>query len=766
MRLLPLSLLILLGCLTVPLSAQPPIFTQSELTWIREHPRVTYTVKDTWPQEIIAHGQHKGISREVLDDVSRRSGLSFIYVPAEQTELTPPMMITAVNSGLLSDAERQRWLFTFPWANTMPMIVSKKETTDIRTLAQLEGKHVAVVSGSDYIPWLRHHNPGIRLSEESDILHALSTVDKGENQAAIASGLVMLPILQRHYLHRLAIVAQVPEMASGISMAVNPAYPELRDILDKSMARISAGEAQDMFARWIGIVDIGTPTLMLVLWQYRYPLTIIVILAVLLLITVRGALISRRRAIRSERYKSEFLAIMSHEVRTPMNAIIAALELLTREKSSDRGRQYADLAYSSSQDLLELLNSVLDHEKITRKQLILQPVALQPCVVLEAICDTQRPAAQRKGLYLDFTSSLPGNDRWGLFDPNRLRQIANNLLTNAIKFTDHGGVHMSINESGGFLNVQIEDTGRGISPSVQQRLTQAWQQGEHQEGGSGLGLYICRSLIEQMKGHIEIESEMGKGTRVTFSLPLNACASPSPENEGSAVPTTLPDFAGECSVLLVEDHAANRYMLAEQLTRLNCHYDIAEDGEKALELIGEERYYDIVLLDCGLPGISGYTVARRLRLIELQQERESAVIIAISAQGSSQHVTQSLDSGMNDVLIKPIHLAELAAIMTKWYQPASIQSGGSSVVKAESFDIWPALQDDLYAFKMATDAGERQMMIHHVHRIRGVAQMYQLETLAEYSAGIELSLRKGLAPEAWETQHWIQKLSQLTHTEK
>lgn len=764
MRLLQLSLLLLLVSLSAPLLAQAPELSQAELSWIREHPRITYTVRDTWPQEIISNDLHRGISREVLDDISRRTGLQFIFVPSEQAARMPPVMLTAVNTSLLNREERQRWLFTFPWANTMPMIVSKKEATGLRTLSQLEGKRIAVVNGSDYIPWLRDHFPGIRLSVEPDILSALNSVDKGENEAAIASGLVMLPILQRHYLHRLAIIAQIPEMASGISMAVNPAYPVLRDILNKSMAHISADEAQSMFMRWIGIVDIGTPTLIMVLWQYRYPLILIAVLIVLLLISVRVALVSRRQAIRSEQHKSDFLAMMSHEIRTPMNAIIAALELLTQTDNPARIREFTSLAHSSSQDLLDLLNSVLDHEKISRNQLVLQPEPLQPRTILEAVCDTQRPAAQRKGLSLMFTSSLSDDDRWWLIDPHRLRQIANNLLSNAIKFTEQGCVHLSVGEADGFLNIQVEDTGSGIPKFLLKRLTGAWQQGEHEGEGSGLGLYICRSLAEQMKGSLMIKSEPGQGTCVSLSLPLTACAAP--DRTTSAVRMGLPDFAGACSVLVVEDHAANRRVLAEQLTQLNCHFDMAEDGERALAFIEDECYYDVVLLDCGLPGISGYTVARRLRLLEEQQGREGTVIIAISAQGSSQHIAASLESGMNDVLTKPIRLTELAKTLKQWCQPVGSQGVEPPAARSVPDDILPALQDDLRAFVVAAQAGEQREMIHYIHRIRGVAQMYHLDMLAGYATDLEAALREELPFDTWAPSRWIHTLRHLIITGK
>lgn len=754
-----LSLFVLLILWSLTLRAGP-LLTQQEQAWIAAHPRVYYSVKDLWPQETVRNGIHNGISREVLDAVSQQTGLTFVFVPPAQREKTPVMMFSAISDSLLTNTERQKWLFTFPWANTMPMIVSKKEAIEVRTLQQLQGKQIAVVKGSDLTPWLQRHAPSLHLNEQPDILSALQSVETGQNTAAIASGLVMLPILQRHYLHRLAIVAQIPEMASGISMAIDPAYPELQSILNKSMAQITAGDAQDMFVHWIGIVDIGTPTLNFVVWQYRYPLLIIASLIVLLLIAVRFALVSRRRALRSERHKSDFLAVMSHEIRTPMNAIIAALELLKQTNNPARSRQYIDLAYSSSQDLLDLLNSVLDHEKISQNRLAIQPESVEPGILLETVCDSQRPAALRKSLSLTFTDGRPASNRWIMMDAHRLRQIANNLLSNAIKFTDNGGISVQLTASGDKLLLTVEDTGSGIAPAVQKRLMQAWQQGEHQAGGSGLGLYICRSLVQQMHGTMELVSEPGKGTRVAIALPLQPCAAP----DDAVAPDTLalPHFAGLCSVLVVEDHAANRQMLTAQLTRLGCHAETAEDGETALRLLEDENYYDIILLDCGLPGIDGYQTARQIRALERQQNREATVVIAISAQSSGQHLARCQESGMNDVLAKPIGLRTLADSLQKWCAPAGSQSVQVTVNTPIREEIWLALQEDARQFIAFAGQQELPWMLHHIHRIRGVAQMYQLDPLAQYASSLEESLRAGLPREHWQAQTWAQMLNKLT----
>ncbi|MEW5561073.1 response regulator [Enterobacter asburiae] len=295
---------------------------------------------------------------------------------------------------------------------------------------------------------------------------------------------------------------------------------------------------------------------------------------------------------------------------------------------------------------------------------------------------------------------------------------------------------------------------------MQKRLMQAWQQGEHQAGGSGLGLYICRSLVKQMQGTMELVSEPGKGTRVAIVLPLQHCTTP----DDSAKPDsmTLPDFAGQCSILVVEDHAANRQMLTAQLARLGCHFETAEDGESALLLLEDENYYDIILLDCGLPGIDGYTTTRKIRMLEQQQNREAMIVVAISAQSSAQHLARCLESGMNDVLTKPIRLNTLAETLQKWCTPAGSQTVQMATHLPIGEDVWLALQDDTRKFIAYTEQQELSWMLHHIHRIKGVAQMYQIDNLAEYAASLEESLRAGLPREHWQAQTWGLMLNKLT----
>ncbi|RWS72969.1 hypothetical protein DN597_01685 [Enterobacter cloacae] len=733
-------------------------FTPQLQAWIDAHPRVFYTVNNLWPQESVRDGKHTGLSREVLDEVTRRTGITFIYVPPEQTGEHKPMMNSAITANLLSDEQRKRWLLTFPWINTMPIIVSTKDQVQVRTLSQMQGKNIAVAADGEYAQWIRQHYPAIQLSVKPDVASALKSVQSGENVAAIASALVVLPVLQRHYINHLGIVAQIPEMVSGVNMGIDPAYPELRDILNSVMANITARDAERLFAHWIRALDIGTPTLFFVLWQYRYPLMVIGVLILLLLIAMRFAWVSRRRAIRSEQYKSQFLAVMSHEVRTPMNAIIASLELL-QQSSSDKRQNYAELAYASSQDLMELLNSVLDHEKINQNRLALTLEPVEPGALLGAVIDSQRPAAQRKGLSLVMEDARREPRQWILSDAHRLRQVVNNIISNAIKFTQTGSVRLRVSDEEQTLRICVQDSGIGVSPALKRKLMQAWQQGDHHAGGSGLGLYISRSLVTQMQGTIELESEPGKGTTVTITLPLRAASAVDGDNGSGS--QTMPDYAGQCSVLVVEDHVANRQLLAEQLALLACHYELAEDGESALKLLEDENYYDVILLDCGLPGMDGYAVAQQVRRLEQHQQRDPSIIIAISALQSASHLARCRESGMDAVMTKPIRLGDLAAQLQKWFPPAGVKAVGNDMPAQPSEEVWQSLHEDVQYFVAASERQDSRHMIHHIHRIKGVALMYQLDALAEYAGGIESRLRAELPPERWRPEEWRERLTVL-----
>ncbi|WGK60074.1 ATP-binding protein [Pantoea sp. SS70] len=734
----------------------PPL----QQAWIKAHPDITYTVTDRWPQDYRENGKPVGLSRTILDEISKRTGLHFTYVAPEEALLNPPMLNAAVSIELIPPHEKQRWLFTQSWVQTMPMLVGRKETMDIRSIERLDGKRLGIAQSSEYESWIRKNYPAIKLVDYPGVSEALRAVNERQVDAVIGSGLIILPILQRYYAGDLAVAGQVPEMASGINMAIDPAYPELRDIINAAFITINGVDAQNIFKRWVGIVDLGSPSIGVIVEHYRYQLIAFATLLLLLLLALRSAINARRQAQASERNKSEFLAIMSHEIRTPMNAIIASLELLQQPTTDKKQQEYQALALSSSQDLLELLNNVLDHTKLIQQEI---PLHIAPCEVsqlLAAVCDSQRPSAERIGveLILDIQPAL--ETLWLEVDAHRLRQIVNNLLSNAVKFTDSGTITLKANwqnepELPHTLTLSVEDTGIGIAPADQQRMFQAWQQAESRgarvRSGSGLGLYLCRTLAKRMGGDLTLSSEEGKGSVFTCILPLNQSRTPDRIKEQrpmSALPTGL-------SVLVVEDHPANQQVLAAQLTQLNCDYEMVESAEQALQLLEEENYYDLMLLDCNLPGKDGYWLAEQIRQFEMAQQRDHTPLVAISAVSTLEHRQRCLTSGMDDVLVKPIRLAELVEKLGRYF---AISEPDTSLMSDEVM-LW--LQQDRDNFVQACGQCDVPHMIHFVHRIRGVAQMYQLDALAQQAEDIETHLRQQPIPAAETLMDWQAQIDSL-----
>ena len=674
------------------LDASQLLLNDAERAWVRTHRRVRVAYDREFAPFSEEHERTmQGLGPDLLREVTRRLGLEIVEERAG-TWTEAYASVVGGHADMLvaagrNDERRIDLQFVGPWVSSPTAIVTRRSVIGPLELGDLLDAPLAVQEQHFLIPSLRRKYPGLKLLLLPTQQEALAAVQRGDAGAAIGNIQVMSRLVQRLHPGELTISGQIVDGDSELFFAVPRAQPELGVILGKGLESISESDRSQLRQKWLAVnYEPGWPVRQVLL--VFGPGLVIALLAVGLVRRanrrLRSEAAQRQRAQqqadaslqreqRVSESKSLFIASLSHEIRNPMAAIVSAAGLLRRRDIDADGRRLLAGIEQAGDGLLALLSRALDFSKAESGMLSTRVEWVEPRAWCQRFCGAYAALAASKGLWLSTqVDASPGLQ--AEFDPVRLGQVLSNLLSNAVKFCERGGVdvHLVLDEAAARLTLTVTDSGVGIPASELSRLFEPYSQlpstsSRHAEG-SGLGLALCREIVEHMGGRIDVRSDPGQGSRFEVDLPLACRVADAADGAAVAGPAEVASDWQREPVLVVDDDAVSLLVTSEQLREIGLQVTALDSGEAALEH-WRRAPCSLVITDCHMPGVDGFELTRQIRQAPGVPGRRPWIVGLTGSTDADEHA-QCRACGMDDVLIKPLRVAMLVERL----RPATAES--------------------------------------------------------------------------------------------
>lgn len=617
-------------------------------------------------------GQLAGMARDYLSLVSEKTGLRVGHGEggrwSEVLERARRGEVDLLIAVAVNEERRRDFLFVGPWISTPNVLVTRRDAVPVIGLAQYAGRRIAVLRDGQTAYLMRKLHPTIRLVLVDDRQQLLAAVTNGQADAALVNATFVAPVLAQGLGGVLKMAAFFPELNSDLYFAVRRDQPELAALLQRALDSASEAERAAIVSRWAVLPESDAGAEARATLRRLLPLFALALLALGLSLVwglrLRRAVARRRRnerALRTERDQAEalarvrhdFLAEASHEIRTPVNAVVGTLDRLVQQPLAPTARELAALARRAAQTLSEYVNNLLDLSKSDAGELKLVLQADSLPATLRAAVQAIEPLAQERGsaVQVEIDPALAARHR---FDAFRLRQVVLNLLSNAVKFGAGRPVRLQARLLGTEGAVQrlslcVFDQGVGIAAERLPQLFRPYLQADdsvaHRAGGTGLGLALCKRLVDAMGGQIRVESEKGAGTRITVELALAVDHEPTmPAADAGAEAAPL-------RVLLADDDRVQQILIEALLQQAGCIVDVADDGEAA-QALWRQHAHRLVLTDLQMPGTDGPAFARWLRA-----QPGGGEVQLVGTSADLYEGERALEAGIARVLPKPVSQA-------------------------------------------------------------------------------------------------------------